>query len=1518
MTVASSRGRLLAVIGDEDTCTGFLLGGIGELDKNRRPNFLAVDKDTPLSDIENAFTSFLTRDDIAIILVVQNVAEMIRHLIDAHTDPIPAILEIPSKDKPYDATKDSILKRAKGMFSTEDFSFSAMSGGEYKLSADAREFLPSTAPERMESEEIINAIVSQAFDLDEEVSEPACLKLQQIIQSQSIPTIPSYVGGVLVDASVSCSGNATLSFRIIKRLQSSAPPSVNSLLECGIFEKIHEHTLCLINSDLLREMAGIKPLGTSESGDSVAAGSRPVIIVELLHLIVMCITELYKTEDGQTNLPPLNPCIDLCILAEVVLQVHLDSVRSGASKSEPPSPSQATVASATDAVIALSISLQSPQRSSRKNEWNCLLDAFLSRLGQTLPYINLIFQYSETYTLPTTWVSTSCLNPPPPPKDDQSLLKTDFITSQHLATLVDRVLFQVKHMMVLDDGFPSKWIRSTAMDLLLAAASSFSSIFVCGETTNEWRGGSDDEDDVVIEGVTSTDKPEVLRDFRHFLASTVRRTSIVCLLPFRWLDFNTKNQAGKAHLRHDVEIIKSESDDRLYRSVTLTNQLKVLLISDSQTDKAAACLAVGVGSFYDPVDVPGLAHFCEHMILLGSQKYPEENGYSKFITSHNGYCNAFTSTTETCYVFDVAPEYLHEALERFSEIFVAPLFTESATEREVNAVDSEHEKNLAIDNRRIVRIDKVMAAPDHDYAKFTTGNKDTLFNNLKTKSKNIRDELFKFYKRFYSSSIMAVTILGKESLDEMEDRYASLFENIPNRNVVPKSWLTTPWTKEYLQQKIYMVPVRDFHELRIIWPIKDYTKFYKSAPCRYLMHLLGHESAGSLLSALKRRSLATNLMTETYRPGSGFACVILYASLTENGLVNVDEVITLVFQYLNMLRHEGFQRWIFEEQRDIQALRFRFKGKEDPFEYVYRLSPRMFLYPPEDLLTAPHILAEFRPDLVEEILSSLTPHNFRCIIVSQKVADRCNETEEFYGARYGCDPIPSEKIETWCTCGLCPELHLPSRNPYMPTEFGLRCESSPDPEDMPSGPRILLDSAGTRLWFKQDNEFKLPKCYVNFNLISPLWAQDQVRDLLLQLFVNLFDDSVNEEAYQCSLAGLCFNITASAPTLRLNFSGYSHKMPVLVENIANRLVQFTRPDEKRYAVLLEKMKLKVKNFTSFSPLDQADGYCASVLFDRTCLYEERCAALNEITYEELVEFIPSFFHRVFVETMVYGNVDVEEALKFNEILTNALHQHTHWRSPVAMVSPQMREVEIPTGPSYVYKRINRRNAISAILVYYQNLPITSENCAIHRLFDQLIREPAFNTLRTEKQLGYIVRAGWHMSNSFQGIHVVIQSKHHPRELDEHIEEFVASMETILSNMPTSEFNAHIESVIALLLEKPKKMSQQATRYWSQILRQRYDFDRFEREAEIIRNTSKDHVIAFYNTYIKAASESRRKLAIYVIAENAPPTQKEDTGVEIKNPIEFKRTQPLRPLTAACNLMDRKSPKSTMPMTKGTH
>jgi len=118
---SSIKGKLIAVIGDEDTCVGFLLGGIGEINKNRQPNFFVVDKNTSISELEEMFKKFIRRDDIDIILINQNVAEMIRYVIDTHTTPVPAVLEIPSKDHPYDPSKDSILRRARGMFNPEEF-----------------------------------------------------------------------------------------------------------------------------------------------------------------------------------------------------------------------------------------------------------------------------------------------------------------------------------------------------------------------------------------------------------------------------------------------------------------------------------------------------------------------------------------------------------------------------------------------------------------------------------------------------------------------------------------------------------------------------------------------------------------------------------------------------------------------------------------------------------------------------------------------------------------------------------------------------------------------------------------------------------------------------------------------------------------------------------------------------------------------------------------------------------------------------------------------------------------------------------------------------------------------------------------------------------------------------------------------------------------------------------------------------------------------------------------------------
>lgn len=109
----------------------------------------------------------------------------------------------------------------------------------------------------------------------------------------------------------------------------------------------------------------------------------------------------------------------------------------------------------------------------------------------------------------------------------------------------------------------------------------------------------------------------------------------------------------------------------------------------------------------------------------------------------------------------MVPSQLSGALDRFAQFFLKPLFTESATEREVNAVDSEHVKNIPSDAWRLSQLEKSTSDPKHPYSKFGTGNKETLDVIPKEKGINVREELLKFHEKWYSANLMTLAVLGQ-------------------------------------------------------------------------------------------------------------------------------------------------------------------------------------------------------------------------------------------------------------------------------------------------------------------------------------------------------------------------------------------------------------------------------------------------------------------------------------------------------------------------------------------------------------------------------------------------------------------------------------------------------------------------------------------------------------------------------------------------------------------------------------
>lgn len=144
---------------------------------------------------------------------------------------------------------------------------------------------------------------------------------------------------------------------------------------------------------------------------------------------------------------------------------------------------------------------------------------------------------------------------------------------------------------------------------------------------------------------------------------------------------------------------------------------------------------------------------------------------------------------------------------------------------------------------------------------------------------------------------------------------------------------------------------------------------------------------------------------------TGFHAQIIIRLLNSQGFENVDEILKLIFQYLNLLRTKGPQKWIFDEYCRLNEMQFRFKDKENPLHLVSNIVHSMLVYPLPEVLSANYLLTEWRPDLIEQVMEKLNPYNARIIIVGQKTKDKCTLEEPWYKTNYWYEKIEQASID---------------------------------------------------------------------------------------------------------------------------------------------------------------------------------------------------------------------------------------------------------------------------------------------------------------------------------------------------------------------------------------------------------------------------------------------------------------------------------------------------------------------------
>ncbi|KAK1870127.1 hypothetical protein I4F81_012589 [Pyropia yezoensis] len=576
---------------------------------------------------------------------------------------------------------------------------------------------------------------------------------------------------------------------------------------------------------------------------------------------------------------------------------------------------------------------------------------------------------------------------------------------------------------------------------------------------------------------------------------------------------------------------QSPLDDREYRRLTLPNELRVLLVSDQVADRAAACLSVGVGSRADPDDLPGLAHFCEHMAFLGTAKYPDEASYRAFIKAHGGWHNASTGAESTDYYFsvmvdkaeraaggegdsggasraeddatqgcdangapaksvsaecapakcapsaaardgptpslegstkarDAAPAagcapsppippglapYL-EALDRFAQFFIAPLFTPSATSREVQAVEGEFKSGLLHDGNRRCQVLRQAVAPGHPARKWGVGNAASLWDKPTAAGVDVRAALLAFHKRHYSANRMTLVLVAPAPLDTLAVWAEALFDAIPNTRAPVASDAYAGWPPfgpAETGRRLHVVPIEEHRWLSLFWVVPPFGATYLTDPAGYIAYRFNYGGPGSLLSALRARGWASSVSASSFECASHWQTVQVFVDLTRAGAeaATLDAVIQSILAYLRLLEKEGVTPRSYQDAADIARNFWTYRSREEPAPLAESLARRLHYLPDEHLLTGESLYAQYDEPLILDTLRLLTPAAAVVMVVDPAFEGSTDLVEERYGTAYSISRIPEATLAAWAAAEPWPELAVGPPNAFIPTDLSLVCDA---------------------------------------------------------------------------------------------------------------------------------------------------------------------------------------------------------------------------------------------------------------------------------------------------------------------------------------------------------------------------------------------------------------------------------------------------------------------------------------------
>jgi len=437
---------------------------------------------------------------------------------------------------------------------------------------------------------------------------------------------------------------------------------------------------------------------------------------------------------------------------------------------------------------------------------------------------------------------------------------------------------------------------------------------------------------------------------------------------------------------------KPQADPRSYQYARLTNGLHVLNVQDEKAMKTAFAMAVQSGSFNDPKEFPGLAHFCEHMLFLGTEKYPNSTDFSDFMAKSGGSDNAYTADELTVYFGEVSKGATKEASDRYADFFRAPLFSQKFVKKEVHAIDSEHAKNVQNPSWRIMELLSSVADERSPVSKFHTGNFDTLYDIPRKNGTSPVDALKVYFKRHYCPSKMQLVTFGPAPLAEQlrmanEDFGRIKPGSLACQGPLKKFAKPDPYPPGSLAKWLVAKGTEPEPSMWLHFPLPDLTADFRSQPLSYIDHVLGYRGVDSFARVLADSLGLAHDSQTSYAMNSAGTSLFFICSLTSRGTQHLEIVLDVFFSYLATLRRAGVDKELYQTIADVAKLKWDWMEPAGAQDAASSLAEQMTRLPPQKLLTGDSLIERLNTNLVSSLLERLTPENMNVAYINPNASN---------------------------------------------------------------------------------------------------------------------------------------------------------------------------------------------------------------------------------------------------------------------------------------------------------------------------------------------------------------------------------------------------------------------------------------------------------------------------------------------------------------------------------------------------